>query len=203
MSVPTIAISKETLVKLGLRNTESIHYQSSPEELVLDTLRIGEGVLTDTGALAINTGEFTGRSPKDKFTVRDETTKDTVDWNGFNIPIDEKYFHLVHKQIMDYLGERAEIWVRDCYACADPRYRTNIRVITEKPWTNLFAYNMFLRPEENELEDFRPEWHVISAPGLLLDAHETGTRQHNGAIVSFKHKTILIAGTGYTGETKK
>jgi phosphoenolpyruvate carboxykinase (ATP) len=203
MSVPTISISKEKLVKLGLRNIESIHYQSTPEELVQDTLRIGEGVLTDAGALAINTGEFTGRSPNDKFTVKDEITENTVHWNNFNIPIEEKYFHVIHKKIMDHLNQLPEIWVRDSYACADPRYRLNIRLITEKPWTNLFAYNMFLRPNEEELEDFSPEWHVISAPGLKLDPKECGTRQHNAAVVSFKHKTILIAGTGYTGETKK
>jgi phosphoenolpyruvate carboxykinase (ATP) len=203
MSVPTISFSTENLVKLGLKNTESIHYQSTPEELVQDTLRLGEGVLTDSGALAIRTGEFTGRSPKDKFTVKDETTEDTVHWNEFNLPIEEKYFHTIHRRIIEYLDSRPELWVRDCYACADPRYRLNIRVITEKPWTNLFAYNMFLRPEEEELDNFQPDWHVISAPGLRLDPSETGTRQHNGAVVSFKHKTILIAGTGYTGETKK
>lgn len=203
MSVPTISFSTENLVKMGLKHTESIHYQSSPEELVEDTLRMREGVLTDTGALAINTGEFTGRSPKDKFTVKDETTEKTVNWNEFNIPIEEKYFHVVHKKMMEYLDAQPEIWVRDCYACADPRYRLNIRVVTEKPWTNLFAYNMFLRPTEEELEDFTPEWHVISAPGLQLDPETCGTRQHNAAIVSFKHKTILIAGSGYTGETKK
>ncbi|GAA4337256.1 phosphoenolpyruvate carboxykinase (ATP) [Flaviaesturariibacter amylovorans] len=203
MSVPTISIPTGKLVNLGLSRTESIHYQSTPEELVQDTLRIGEGVLTDTGALAINTGEFTGRSPQDKFTVKDETTADSVHWNNFNIPIDEKYFHIVHTKILEYLNEQPELWVRDCYACADPRYRLNIRVVTEKPWTNLFAYNMFLRPEEEALEDFEAEWHVLSAPGLRLDPATDGTRQHNGAIVSFKHKTILIAGTGYTGETKK
>lgn len=203
MSVPTISIPKGNWVKIGLKNTESIHYQSTPEELVQDTLRMGEGVLTDTGALAIRTGEFTGRSPNDKFTVKDEITENTVHWNNFNIPIDEKYFDVIHKKILDYLNRKDEIWVRDCYACADPRYRLNIRVISEKPWTNLFAYNMFLRPEEEELEDFKAEWHVISAPGLKLDAAECGTRQHNAAVASFKHKTILIAGTGYTGETKK
>jgi phosphoenolpyruvate carboxykinase (ATP) len=203
MSVPTISIPKGSLVKIGLKHTESIHYQSSPEELVQDTLRIGEGVLTDTGALAINTGEFTGRSPQDKFTVKDEVTENTVHWNNFNLPIEEKYFHLIHKKIVDYLNALPEIWIRDCYACADPRYRLNIRVINEKPWTNLFAYNMFLRPTEEELENFSPEWTILSAPGLKLDPVECGTRQHNAAIASFKHKTILIAGTGYTGETKK
>jgi phosphoenolpyruvate carboxykinase (ATP) len=192
MSVPTIvSFSPENLIRIGLKQTDNIHYQSAPEELVQDTLRIGEGTLTDS------------RSPLDKFTVKDETTANTVHWNNFNIPIDEKYFHIVHKTMTEYLNSKDEIWVRDCYACADPRYRLNIRVITEKPWTNLFAHNMFLRPTEEELEDFTPDWHVISAPDLKLDPAECGTRQGNAAIVSFKHKTILITGTGYTGETKK
>lgn len=203
MSVPIITIPREKLVNIGLKYIESIHYQSSPEELVQDTLRMGEGTLTSNGALSIRTGEFTGRCPKDKFTVKDKTTEHSVHWNEFNLPIDEKYFHLIHKKIMNHLDGKKEIWVRDAYACADPRYRLNIRVITEKPWTNLFAYNMFLRPEEEELDNFKPEWHVISAPGLKLYANECGVRQQNATIVSFKHKTILIAGSGYTGETKK
>jgi phosphoenolpyruvate carboxykinase (ATP) len=203
MSLPTITIPKEMLVRHGLHHSENIHYQSTPQELVQDTLRLGEGVLTDTGALCILTGEFTGRSPNDKFTVKDEITENTVDWNKFNIPIEEKYFHIIHEKITDYLNEKNEIWVRDCYACADPRYRLNIRVICEKPWINLFAHNMFLRPEEEELDDFVPEWHIYSAPDLRLEPKECGIRQHNCAVISFKHKTILIAGTGYTGETKK
>ncbi len=203
MSVPTVAFPSKSLLKLGLKSAENIHYQSSPEELVQDTLRIGEGVLNDTGALVIRTGEFTGRSPKDKFTVKDETTADSVHWNEFNIPIEPKYFDIVYKKVMDHLAQIPELWVRDCFACADPRFRLNVRCINEKPWNNLFAYNMFLRPTDDELETFEPDWHVISAPGLKLDPRECGTRQHNGAIVSFKHKMILIAGTGYTGETKK
>ena len=203
MSVPTIGLPKDTLMRIGLRHAENIHYQSTPDELVQDTLRIGEGELNDTGALVIKTGEFTGRSPKDKFTVKDELTAGTVHWNEFNIPIEEKYFHVIQKKILNYLDEQPELWVRDCYACADERYRLNIRVVNEKPWTNLFAYNMFLRPEEEELDDFKPEWTILSAPGLKLDPKECGTRQHNAAVVSFKYKTILIAGTGYTGETKK
>lgn len=203
MSTPAFAISTENLLKTGLKNTENIHYQSSPEELVQDTLRIGEGVLNDTGALVIQTGTFTGRSPKDKFTVKDEITADTVNWNDFNIPIEPKYFDIAYKNVLEYLNKLPELWVRDCYACADPRYRLNIRIVNEKPWTNLFAYNMFLRPTEAELEKFEPEWHILSAPDLKLDAKECGIRQSNAAIVSFKHKMILIAGTGYTGETKK
>ncbi len=203
MSAPIFAIPVKTLLNLGLKNTESIHYQSSPEELVQDTLRIGEGVLNDTGALVIKTGEFTGRSPKDRFFVKDEITADSVHWNDFNIPIEEKYFDIIYKKSLDYLENVNEFWVRDCFACADPRYKLNVRVINEKPWNNLFAYNMFLRPKEEELENFKADWHVFSLPGLHLDPKECGTRQHNTTIVSFKHKMILIAGSGYTGEIKK
>ena len=100
MSVPAIAIPTQNLLHLGLKNTETIHYQSSPEELVHDTIRMGEGVLNDTGALVIRTGEFTGRSPKDKFTVKDEITADSVHWNEFNIPIEPGYFDIIFKKLL-------------------------------------------------------------------------------------------------------
>lgn len=203
MSVSTIANPINQLTRLGLRSNHNLHYQLTPDELVQDTLRLQEGELNDTGALVIKTGEFTGRCPKDKFTVRDEITVDTVHWNDFNLPMEEKYFHIIHKKIVDYLNTKEELWVRDAYACADPRYRLNIRVVNERPGINLFAYNMFLRPTEHELENFTPGWHILSAPGLKLDAAECGIRQHNAAVISFKHRTILIAGSGYTGETKK
>ncbi|MFT3825468.1 MAG: phosphoenolpyruvate carboxykinase (ATP) [Chitinophagaceae bacterium] len=203
MSVQTIAIPANNLARLGLRTTNLIHYQLSPEELVQDALRKGEGVLNDTGALVIKTGEFTGRSPKDKFIVRDAETEQTVNWNDFNLPLDEKYFHIIHQKITDYLNEQPELWVRDAYACADNKYRMNVRVINERPSLNLFAYNMFLRPTEEELDSFKPDWHILSAPGLHLDPKECGVRQHNAAVISFKHRIILIAGTGYTGEIKK
>ncbi len=98
MSESAIAVPRESLLNLGLKNVETIHYQLSPEELVQDTFRIGEGVLNDTGALVIHTGEFTGRSPKDKFTVKDEITENTVHWNDFNIPIDPKYFDIIYQK---------------------------------------------------------------------------------------------------------
>ena len=202
MPVIFSTLPREQLLSLGL-SQRNIHYQLSPEELVQDTLRLGEGILNDTGALVINTGEFTGRSPKDKYTVKDENTTNTIHWNEFNIPLEEKYFHVIRQKILNYLDQQREVWVRDCYASADPRYRINIRVVNEKPWINLFAHNMFLRPSENELENFKKDWVILSAPGLQLSPGECGTRQHNAAVISFKHKTILIAGSGYTGETKK
>jgi phosphoenolpyruvate carboxykinase (ATP) len=199
----TISIPKDKLLQIGLKVSGDLHYQVSPEELVQDTLRRKEGVLSDTGALVIRTGEFTGRSPKDRFIVRDNITADTIHWNDFNQPIEEKYFDTIFSEITAYLNHQSELWVRDCYVCADPRHRLNIRVVTETPAISLFAYNMFLRPNEEELENFQPDWQILSAPGLKLDAAACGVRQHNAVVVSFRHKMILIAGTGYTGETKK
>ena len=203
MSVPTmLTIPKHALINLGIQMAADIYYQQSPEDLVDQTLQLGQGVLNDTGALVINTGMFTGRSPKDRFIVKDGLTQDSVNWNDFNIPIDSKYFDQLYGKMMAYLSDK-KMWVRDCYACADSKYRINIRVVNENPWSNLFVYNMFLRPAEEELEGFSPEWHIIQAPGFKADPLIDGTRQHNFAIVSFTKKTILIGGTGYTGEMKK
>ncbi len=203
MMTTSIAIPKKQLQQFGLSVNNNIHYQLAPSELVEQTLLRGQGVLNDTGALCIQTGEFTGRSPRDKFIVKDAVTADTVDWNNFNIPMEEKYFLQLRAKMMDYLAKKEEVWVRDVYACADPAYRLNIRVVNENPWSNLFAYNMFLRPGEEELAGFDPEWHIIQAPGFHADPAVDGTRQHNFAMLSFTHKTILIGGTGYTGEMKK
>jgi phosphoenolpyruvate carboxykinase (ATP) len=203
MSVSTIAIPMKKLEELGLQLNNMLHYQLSPEELVQDTLRLNQGELNNTGALVIKTGEFTGRSPKDKFIVKDEITENTVHWNDFNLPISEAHYQTIYKAIVDYLNVQPEVWVREAYACAEPTYRLNIRVVNETPWANLFAYNMFLRPQEEELELFEPDWHILCAPGLRLDPAVSGTRQHNAAVISFKHRTILIAGSGYTGEMKK
>src|SRR6476469_6862036 len=141
MSVPTTMFETKNLLQIGLSDSVNIHYQLSPSALVEQTVFRGEGELNDTGALCIKTGEFTGRSPNDKFTVKDELTENTVHWNNFNIPIEEKYFHQLKKKVLDYLGAKDEVWVRDAYACADPKYRLNIRVINENPYSNLFAYN--------------------------------------------------------------
>jgi phosphoenolpyruvate carboxykinase (ATP) len=203
VTTPVMMIAPEQLAQLGLKKVPRLHYQLKPEELTEQTLRLNQGTLNDTGALCIHTGCFTGRCPQDKFIVKDSITENTVHWNNFNIPIDEKYFHLLRKKMLDYLGSKEEVWIRDCYACADERYRLNIRVINEHPWSNLFVHNMFLRPHEEELEHFDPEWLVVQAPGFKADPITDGTRQENFAILSFKHKTVLIGGTGYTGEIKK
>lgn len=183
-------------------NHDRIHYQLSSEELHAKTIEMDMGKEASSGALAVSTGEFTGRSPMDRFIVKDEITKDRIWWSNINIPFESEDFDKLYDKVVAYLNEK-ELFVRDCYACADPTYKLNIRVINEYPWSNMFAYNMFLRPTEEELANFDPEWTVINAPGFKADAKEDGTRQHNFAILNFSKKIALVGGTGYTGEIKK
>lgn len=190
------------LAKLGLSGVANAHWNIAPSDLVDETVKRNMGVITDTGALAINTGEFTGRSPKDRFIVKDELTADTVWWGDINIPFEAAKFDQLHTKITAYL-EGKDVWVRDAYACADQDFRLNLRVVTEYPWSSIFASNMFLRLQESEIADFSPEWNIICAPGFMADPAVDGTRQHNFAVLNMKKKTILIGGTGYTGEIKK
>src|SRR5690606_6242446 len=166
------------------------------------TIEKGQGVEANSGALAVNTGEFTGRSPKDRFIVKDDITRDKVWWGNINIPFPTDMFDKLYDKVTTYLSEK-EVFVRDSYACAHKDLRLNIRVINEYPWSNLFAFNMFLRPEESELAGFTPDWLVVNAPGFMADPDVDGTRQHNFAILNFTKKIALIGGTGYTGEIKK
>ena len=187
---------------IGLKTTGNQFWNLTPAELVEDTILQGQGLLTDTGSLAIDTGEFTGRSPQDRFIVEDSITKDAVWWGGINKGISEAHFDTIYDRMKAYLAGR-DVYVRDAFACADNDFKMNIRVVTEYAWSNMFAYNMFLRPENHELENFLPDWHIVCAPGFMADPEIDGTRQHNFAVLNFSKKMILIGGTGYTGEIKK
>ena len=190
-----------SFINLGIKNA-SIRYQLTSDELHALTIEKKQGRTTSLGAIAVNTGEFTGRSPKDRFIVKDAVTKDEVWWSDINIPFDADKFDTLYHKVTNYLSGK-EIFVRDSFACADENYKLSLRVVNEYPWSNMFAYNMFLRPTASELEDFSPEWTIINAPGFMADPEEDGTRQHNFAILNFTKKVALIGGTGYTGEIKK
>jgi phosphoenolpyruvate carboxykinase (ATP) len=196
-------LTEEKLLVDHLCLKTQVHYQLSAKELVKQALEREQGELNDTGALVVSTGQFTGRSPADKFIVKDELTEKTVDWGKFNHPISSHCFLLLKDDMVAYLNEQDEIWVRDAYACADPNFRLNLRVINENPWSNHFAANMFITPDDDALKDFEPEWRIFHAPGFKADPACHGTRQGNFTVVSFTHKTILIGGTAYTGEIKK
>lgn len=191
-----------SLGSLGLHRPKNVYWNLSPEALLEETIRRGQGVLTDSGAIAVKTGEFTGRSPMDRFIVRDALTENTVDWGAVNLPIDERSFELLRVKMTQYLQDK-DVFVRDAYVCAEEGYRLNLRLVSEYAWSNHFAYNMFLRPSAEELQGFEPEWSILCAPGFHADAQMHDTRQHNFAIINFTEKMILIGGTGYTGEIKK
>ena len=190
-----------SITDLGIKNATA-HWNLSPENLTKIAVEKGQATLTSSGAININTGEFTGRSPKDRFIVRDTITENSVWWGDVNLSFDEDKFDALHSKVLDYLSGK-ELYVRNSYACADPKYKMNITVVNEYAWSNLFAYNMFLRPTDSEIENFDSEWTILNAPGFMADAEVDGTRQHNFAILNFTKKIILIGGTGYTGEIKK
>tara|TARA_B100000686_G_C16806700_1_gene991549 strand:+ start:18357 stop:19958 length:1602 start_codon:yes stop_codon:yes gene_type:complete len=185
----------------GIKNV-NLFYQLSSKELHDITIKNKEGIEVSSKALSIMTGEFTGRSPMDRFIVKDKLTKDKVWWNSTNIPFQSSKFDKLYNRVIDYLNGK-DIFVRDCFACADSKYKLSIRVINEYSWSNLFAYNMFIRPSKKELKQFLPEWTIINAPGFMAKNTRDGTRQHNFAILNFSKKIALIGGTGYTGEIKK
>lgn len=190
-----------SLDQYGIKNAK-VQYQLPPDELQRITIAKGQGIATASHALAIRTGAFTGRAPKDRFIVKDAMTKTNVWWGDINIPFEPDAFDKLYDKVMHYLSGKS-LFVRDCYACADKNYRLNIRAVNEFAWSNMFIYNMFLSPDEKELERFTPEWTIISAPGFMADPKEDGTRQGNFVILNFTRRIVLIGDTGYTGEMKK
>ncbi len=189
------------LERYGLKNVTA-RWNLSPEELQKITVANGMGKETSNGTLVVNTGEFTGRSPQDRYLVKDDYTKDRVWWGKVNKPFDADKFDVLQDEIVNYLSNK-EIYIRDGYVCADPKYRTNVRTVTEYPWSSSFVYNMFLRPDGVELEDFKEDWLVLCAPGYVATPEIHGTRQGNFSILNFTKKIALIGGSAYTGEIKK
>ena len=192
---------KSDLSNLGIKVKEA-HWNLSQSELIEETLKHGEGVLTATGALMCDTGKFTGRSPKDRFVVEDANTKDSVWWGSINIPFSEDNFDKLYQKMVKFLEDK-KVYVREAYAGADKTHRLRVRVINTMAWHNLFAYNMFLRPDEYKLKDFDPNFTILCVPEFEAYPEEDGTRKSNFAIINFTKRMILIGGTAYSGEMKK
>ncbi|NQX86766.1 MAG: phosphoenolpyruvate carboxykinase (ATP) [Flavobacteriaceae bacterium] len=191
-----------SLERYGIKNA-TVNYQLTPAQLQAAAIGKGMGRETKNGTLAINTGKFTGRSPKDRFLVKDDYTADKVWWGDINQPVSSENFDRLQDNIVAYLSEK-ELYVRDGYVCADPKYKMNVRTIAEYPWSNMFVYNMFLRLEDSELKDFNEEWLILCAPGYECpNPDEYGIRQGNFSILNFTKKVALVGGSAYTGEMKK
>lgn len=190
------------LEKYGIKDAE-VSYNLPQDELQRITLEKGMGKETKNGTLVINTGKYTGRSPQDRFIVKDDYTENKIWWGKINKPISSANFEKLYNEVVDYMSSR-ELYVRDAYVCAAPEYKTNVRTITEYPWSNYFIHNMFLRLNEDELEGFEEEWLVLCAPGYVCpQPKEYGIRQGNFSIINFSRKIALVGGSAYTGEMKK
>ncbi|RAJ94143.1 phosphoenolpyruvate carboxykinase (ATP) [Larkinella arboricola] len=174
----------------------------SPAELLEHAIRNGEGQLADNGALVCDTGEFTGRSPEDRYIVKDDTTADTVWWGKINSPFDPDKFDSLHRKMIAFLADK-RIYSRYAYAGAHPDYRLNLEVINTLAWHNLFCHNLFLRPKPEELDGFKPEFTILCVPEFKANPEEDGTRNENFAILNLSRNMILIGGTAYAGEMKK
>ena len=186
----------------GVRNPKTVYWNLAPAQLIEQIILQKQGSLTDTGAVDISTGAFTGRSPKDKFVVRDAATAATIDWGGFNNSFDPDKYDALYDKIVAYFAHK-DVFVRDNYVCADPQYRLNVRTISEYPWSNLFADNMFLRPAQAQLASLQPDWTIICAPAFQAAGAPDGTLNANFTLINFTQRQILIGGSGYTGEIKK
>ncbi len=195
-------INADTLVS-KLANDDAMQQNLSIAELVEKILSREEGILTSTGAVRATTGLYTGRSPKDKFIVEDEETKDHVEWGEVNQPISEDKFNNLLQKVTDYLSEQDELYSFRGFAGADEKHRLSIKVVTQFAWHNLFANQLFIRPTDEELKNHNTDFTVISAPHFKADPEVDGTNSETFIIVSFKHRIVLIGGTEYAGEIKK
>ncbi|MCX7993796.1 MAG: phosphoenolpyruvate carboxykinase (ATP) [Fimbriimonadales bacterium] len=179
-----------------------LYHNLSVASLVEQAIVRGEAQLASNGALVAGTGQYTGRSPKDKFVVRRPEYESLIDWGAVNQPMTPEVFDKLLLRVSAYLANRP-LYVQDCFAGADPRYRLCVRVITEQAWHNLFAKQLFIRPTREELDNFRPNFTVLHAPGFKTDPAVDATRSEVVVALDFTRRIVLIAGTAYAGEIKK
>jgi phosphoenolpyruvate carboxykinase (ATP) len=195
--------SSYDLTNHGIKNTGHIYWNLTSGELYEHTVKRGEGLIAHMGPLAVNTGQHTGRSPNDKFLVREPTSEKHVWWGKVNRPFEQKNFDRLLNRVLSHLQGK-DVYVQDCFAGADPNYRIPIRIVTEYAWHSLFARNMFVRPDwESQASRHIPEFTVINVPNCLADPETDGTNSPTFILMDFGRRLILIGGTSYAGETKK
>ncbi|MPY65696.1 phosphoenolpyruvate carboxykinase (ATP) [Deinococcus sp. SDU3-2] len=188
------------LQALGIRNA-TVHHNPGVDELYAAAIRLGEGVQAATGPLTVRTNK-TGRSPKDRFIVEDDLTRDAVWWGGFNTPTTPEVFDRLLEKMTAY-AEGRELFVQDVFAGTDPEYRLPVRAVTEMAYHSLFVRNMFVRPTPQEREGFEAQWTILNLPSFKADPATDGVRSDTFILVNFTRQMILVGGTQYAGENKK
>lgn len=190
------------LEKLGIINTKKVYRNLPVPRLMEMALARGEGILAANGALSVNTGKYTGRSPGDRFFVDTSSVHDTINWGSSNQPFSIKTFEKLYSRLMAYLQGR-DLYIFDGFAGADPAYRLPIRVINQFAWQNLFIRQLLVRPTAAELVEHDPQFTVICAPGFQAVPEQDGTRSEAFVIINFDCRLIIIGGSCYAGEMKK
>ena len=184
-------------------NAKNVYRNLSIPRLIEDSLLKGEGILTDTGALAVKTGKYTGRSPKDKYIVDTKKIHDDICWGNVNRPIDKEKYEKIKNDMISFLKNK-NIYVFDGFAGADKKYQKKIRIINEMPSQNLFIHQLLIRPTDDELKNFNePEWVILVVPSYKCDYKKLNINSEAAIIIDYENKEAIIAGSGYSGEIKK
>ena len=194
--------SRHGLEEHGLHNLGAVYWNLGAARLFEEALHRGEGRLAANGSLLVRTGQYTGRSPKDRFIVADHSSEKDVDWGEVNRPMSPPHFERLLQKTRDYL-QGCDLFVQDCFVGADPRYALPIRAITELAWHNLFARQLLVRPDERATADHVPQYTVIYVPGMQADPATDGTRSEAFVVLNFSSRMVIIGGTRYAGELKK
>jgi phosphoenolpyruvate carboxykinase (ATP) len=187
----------------GIRAHGFVYRNPTTAQLYTHALARGDGRLAEGGSLVVDTGVHTGRSPKDKFVVREPETEDRIGWGDVNVPLDEEHYDGLREKVVAYLEDGTDLYVVDAFAGADPKHRLPLRVITPSPWHALFAKTLFIDPAEDEVAGFVPDALVLHAPAVEADPDEDGTRSETFVALHPGRNEVLIGGTFYAGEIKK
>ncbi len=194
--------SRHGLEDQQIYNVRKVHWNHNTALLYEDIIRNGEGHLAHLGPVIVRTGLHTGRAAKDKFIVEEPDTRDDVWWGAVNRPISQQVFDNMFRRLQAYLQDR-DVWVQDCFAGADPRYRLPVRIITVRAWHSLFARNLFIQATDDELARHRPEFTVLHAPNFQAIPEVDGTNSEAFILLNLTRRLVLIGGTSYAGEIKK
>ena len=190
------------LEKLGIINVSAVYRNLTPAQLTEHALRRGEGLLSNTGALVVKTGKYTGRSANDKFIVDTPAVHDEIAWGKVNRPIEKEKYDAIKSKVVAYLQNK-EIFVFDGFAGADPKYTRSFRIINELASQNLFIHQLLRRPTAEQLADFKEDYTIIAAPGFKCIPELDGTRSEAAILVNYEEKCVVICGSQYAGEIKK
>ena len=190
------------LEKLGIINAGAVYRNLTPAQLVEHALRRGEGTLSNTGALVVKTGKYTGRSANDKFIVDTPAVHDDIAWGKVNRPMDKARFDAIYAKVTAYLQNK-DVFIFDGFAGADPKYTKAFRIVNELASQNLFIHQLLRRPTADQLKDFHEDYTIIAAPGFKCIPEIDGTRSEAAVLVDYEAHLVVICGTQYAGEIKK